>query len=339
MDITLKYLASLALAALFLPALGGCSCGFDCNNDRSDDKPSFLSLGFSDESLEELKQVVIEVDRITLRRTGAEDVVVDTFTIDELDLVEAESFQMDLLDYRGLNQLLIVENLELQAASYSQLSISILGSDINRSYVQESDDSLKPITVSDGVLTLPGPSLSSGDQLFTVEFGLAQALQFQQSADNYLLTTTGVRVMDNASSASLSGRVDNTLFDTVESCSAKTDPEAGNRIYLYNDSNLTPDELADVFTSASTDPIPEDKRAPYAVASMAEDVLTGSWQYSFGYIAAGDYTLAFSCDAVDDDPINYDGITIPLPEDQLYNIQLSEAERAICDLAQDADCE
>ncbi len=332
MRTTAAYLITVTLLALLLSAMGGCSCGFDCNNDR-DNTPATLTLGFSDQDLEQLKQVVIEVDRITLQRSGVEDVVIDRFTIDDLGLVDADSFQVDLLDYQGLNQLAVFEDLELARGSYSRLLISILDGDINLSFVQESDDSLKPIVVAGGQLSLPGPSLSAGEQLFTVEFGLAQALQYQPGPDDYLLTTNGVRLIDDATAASLSGRVDSDLFDSVAPCDAKTDPETGNRIYLYSSGPAPIADLADVFTSSSSTSVPADKRAPYAVASMAQDVLTGGWQYSLGYIAAGNYTLAFSCDAADDNPVNYNGIPIPLPEDQVYDITLEEGERALCDLA------
>lgn len=337
MKTKLIVLLALPMLALSLSGASGCSCGFDCNNDR-DNNPAILTLGFSDQDLEQLKQVVIEVDRITLQGSGVEDVVIDRFTIDDLGLVDADSFQMDLLDYRGLNQLTVFEDLELARGRYSRLLISILGNDINLSFVQESDDSLKPIVVAGGQLSLPGPRLSSGEQIFTVEFGLAQALHYQQSQDNYLLTTEGVRLMDNATAASLSGRVDSALFDSVAPCDTKTDPENGNRIYLYSSGPVPLAELADVFTGSSSASVPAGKRAPYAVASMARDVLTGGWQYSLGFIAAGDYTLAFACDAADDNPVNYDGFDIPLPTGQVYQISLDESERGICDLGPDASC-
>ena len=72
-----KLLAVIALA-IALPVLDGCGCGFDCNSGNNNKGPAFLDLGFSDEDLEELKQVVIEVDKITLTRSGGENVVIDT---------------------------------------------------------------------------------------------------------------------------------------------------------------------------------------------------------------------------------------------------------------------
>ena len=72
---------------------------------------------------------------------------------------------------------------------------------------------------------------------------------------------------------------------------------------------------------------------------MGEDALTGRWQYALGFIAAGNYTLAFSCDAAGDDPVNYDGIVIPLPVEQVYEIELSEGESAACDLVVSGSCD
>jgi hypothetical protein len=333
-----KFVLSLLPLVILLMSQGGCSCGFDCNNDRGSNKPAVLNLGFSDESVDQLKQVVIEVDSIILRRTGAEDVVVDTFTIRELGLTDEDSFQLNLLQYQGLGQLLVITGLELKSASYAELRLTILDGDINRSYVQESDDEMKQLNVAGGVLVLPGPSVAAGEQQFTVAFSLAQALLYRQPTDDYLLTTEGIRVMNNATAASVSGRVDSSLFDTVAPCNAKPDPEAGNRIYLYRDRSLPPEDLADVFTSGSTSEVPAAARAPYAVAAVNEDPLTGSLQYALGFLAAGDYTLAFSCNAAEDDPVNYDGIVIPLPSGQIYEIQLSEGEKATCDLVENGNC-
>ncbi len=331
-------LAAGALLLVLITSLGGCGCGFDCNNNDENQAPASFTLGFSDEAVEELKQVVIEVDSISFRRSNVADVVVDTFTIGELGLVDADSFQMDLLIYRGRKQLLVIENLELDAATYSSVLVTLLDGDINLSFVQESDDTLKQLNQPQGGLSLPGFSLSSAEQDYTAEFGLAQSLQFQSATDDYLLTSDGIRVEDNSTAASLSGRVDTSLFDTVSPCDAKTDPEAGNRIYLYEGTGLTVDQLADVFTTASSTTVPDNAQAPFAVAILFPEETTGSWQYVFGYLPAGAYTLAFSCDAADDDPVNFDDITVPLPDTQLYELELTEGASSTCDLDEAASC-
>jgi hypothetical protein len=338
----------LSLSLLLVPllvTLGGCSCGFDCSgsnsNNNNNNSPTSLTLGFSDSLPEDLNEVVITVTSITFRRSGAEDVVVDNFTltIDDKDMVDVADFQMDLLDYRGLNQLEVIENLELDTGLYSEVSIEVEGDDINNSYVVEIDNGeSKILNVPGGSLDLKDLQLSSGSQAVTVEFSLAQALAFQSSDGSYLLTTTGIRMEDNQKAASLSGQIDSTLFDTVSPCSEKSDPLKGNRIYLYEGKTLPSDSLVDVFTSESSE-LPPDAMVPFAVASLVFNKTTQSWDYSFGYIPAGEYTMAFSCNTEEDDSVEWNDLTIPLPEGQVYNnIELTEGEKAQCNLSEGASC-
>jgi hypothetical protein len=335
---SLQIVLATVLLASVAASLGGCGCGFDCNNGNNKDATTLLSLGFSDAAPEDLKQVVIEVERITFRRSGAEDIVVDSFTIAELGLVDTDTFQVDLLQYRGRNQLLVLDDLELGQGTYSEILISVLDGDLNFSYVQEADDSLVELNAPAAGLSLPGMTLSEDEQQFTVEFSLAQSLQFQTSSDNYLLATDGIRVEDNATTASLSGRVDNALFDEVSPCDEKDDPELGNRIYLYQGIGLSAAQLADVFTTNSTTTVPDNARAPFAVAALLKNTLIGSWEYAFGFLPAGDYTMAFACDTADDDSVDFDDLVVPLPTDQTYEVTLSEGEQGVCDISDGSDC-
>ena len=334
----LRLAAGCGACLLIIALLPGCGCGFDCGDD--DDVPASTSftLNFSDESLEELKQVFIEVRQITFSRSSGDDVVIETFTIDELDLVDAESFSFDLLDYRGRQQLRVIDSLDLDTGTYNSVVLTLGIDDVNLSYVQESDDSLKPISTATSGISLPGFTLSSEVEEYTVEFNLPRSLQYRSSGDDYRLTSEGVQVIDTDDAASVSGRVDTALFDTVEPCDGKADPEAGNRLYVYSGRDLT-GTLADVYTDASSAEVPEDAVAPFTVANLAENSLTGSWEYVVGFLPAGDYTLAFSCDSAGDDPVEYDGLTVPLPTEQVYEINLLAGEQSICDLEEGASCE
>jgi hypothetical protein len=317
--------------------LGGCSCGFDCNNEDSRGTTT-LTLGFSDALPEDLKQVVIEVDSVTFRRTGVEDVVIDRFTIPALGLTSVDTFQVDLLRYRGRNQLVVITDLELESGTYSEVQIAVLGGDVNRSYVQQSDDTLRELNVSGGVLTLPGPDFARGEQAYTVEFSLAQSLQEELPDQRYLMTTEGIRLENNATAASLSGRVDSSLFDSVSPCDEKTDPTEGNRLYLYEGRPESARRLGDVYTSNSSTTVPSDVVAPFAVASLVQNTLTANWEYVFGFLPAGDYTLAFACNTAADDPVNFDDLVVPQPEAQVYPVTLTEGAAAVCDVTTSGSC-
>jgi hypothetical protein len=338
MSITLKLLAA-GILVLLLSMTGGCGCGFDCNSD-DEDNPARLTLGLSDSLPEDLKQVVIEVDSITFRRNGGSNVVVDTFTFEtsEQDFVDAASFPVDLLQHRGVDQLVVISGLEMPTGTYDEVSVKILVDSVERSYVQLENDALRKLNVQNGILTLPGMRLSSGTQRYVIEFGLAQALQYLSDTDEYLLTSTGVRIENTETSATLSGQVDSALFDTGAPCSEKSEPEDGNRIYLYQGVDLVADNLADVFTSASTETIPTNAISPFAVASLVKDNFTGNWEYSVGYVPAGDYTLAFACDTAADDAVNFDDLLIPQPANELREIGLAEGESAVCDIELNGSC-
>ncbi|MEM7259563.1 MAG: DUF4382 domain-containing protein, partial [Pseudomonadota bacterium] len=281
------------LVIVVLATLGsGCSCGFDCNND--DNGTTVLTLGFSDALPETLKQVVIEVDSITFTRSNGDDVVVDEFTIPQLGLVSVDTFQVDLLQYRGRNQLIVVEGLEFPAGTYSQVRVAVLTGDINRSYVEDSEDTLRELTVPGSVLTVSGTNFGRSTQNYTIEFGLAQSLRSLANGTRYEMNNTGIRLEDNATAASLSGRVDSSLFDSVSPCDEKTDPTGGNRIYLYDGRPSSNERLGDVYTSASGTVVPDNVGAPVAVASLVFNSLTATWEYVFGFLPAGEYTMAFA---------------------------------------------
>lgn len=343
MNITLKLLLSGVLLAM-LSLTGGCSCGFDCNSDDDDD-PAILSLGLSDSLPEDLKQVVIDVDAITFRRSNGEEVKVDTFTIDlpgdAEDLDDAPSVKVNLLNYPGRKIRMLIDDLAMPAGSYNEVQIKILVGSVNLSYVQlatgEANDQFRVLNVNNGVLTLPGVSLSSGEQELVIEFGLAQALQ-QTTTNTYLLTNNGVRIENTAAAATLSGEVDTALFDTAEACSEKSDPLTGNRVYIYPGHGLSPANLADVFNSGNTNELPPNAIAPFAVASLLQDEESDLWQYVFGYLPAGEYTLAFACDTATDDAVNFNDLDIPLPSNQVHEITLSRSEEKVCNLEENRRC-
>jgi hypothetical protein len=320
-----------ALTGVALLSTGGCSCGFDCSgNNNGGGNRAALTLGFSDSLPEELEQVVIEVDRITFQRSGADDSVVDRFTIDGQS---GDTFSIDLLQYRGIDQLVVMQNEILEPGTYTAVFIDVIDDSTSNSWVKEMESgTVRPLTVEDNRLVLEGLTLTAGSQAYTVEFSLAQSLQRIEGSDgnSYLLTENGVRVVDNETDASLSGEVDTSLFNAVSPCSEKLDLFTGNRVYLYKDSREA-DELVDVYTDSASDTPDAGAAAPFAVASVTlnED---GKWEYAFGYLPTGNYTLAFACDTAGDDPVEWDQLDIPQPDEQIYQFGLPEAGDYQCDI-------
>jgi hypothetical protein len=322
---------SVLLAAL---AMNGCgSCGFDCSSDDEITGPAVLDLGFSDALPEDLKTVVLEVDSIVFQRSSDPDIIIDTFSVGDVDPNQPEeSFQINLLAYRGAAQELVIQNLEMEPDTYSGIVINLTDEDINNSHVQESDDSVHTLVTSSGGLELSGIRLSSGSSTHTIEFDLPRSLRYDEDNDRYRLTSDGVRVVDNAKSGLLAGVVDEQLFDAVTPCDEKADPLKGNRVYLYEGIGLDTESLGDVFTDDGGSNV----IAPYSVSTILQSSTTGAWEYVFGYLPTGDYTIAFSCDAEEDDPDAYDELPIPFPEDQIYEVSLSTSGNRNCNFDPDS---
>ncbi len=274
-----------------------------------------ISLALSDSPVDEATSVTITVDRITLNRDG-EDVVVDTFTIEDenMNLVDSDTFTMDLLDYQGEDSLLVFENLVVPAGTYQNLRLHVIDGDVNSSFVIDAEGT-KPIKQPSNELKLGGFTVEAdGVQSFVVEFDLRKSLTYNPTPERYILKPRGVRIVEVAQAATIGGAIDTTLFNGSAPCDAKVDPLAGNVMYLYPGHDLNPSLLSDVYDPnvLQLNPVPVDAIEPYSATTVADD---GSFMFS--YVEPGDYTIAFSCAAQADDPEQYNNIAIPTPDTEI----------------------
>ncbi|MFK8047940.1 MAG: DUF4382 domain-containing protein [Halioglobus sp.] len=335
-----RILAVLILAPVFL-LLGGCPCGFDCDRDDDSDggsEPAIFSLGLSSTAIENVEQIVLEIDSVTLRRSDAEDIVIETFTLVDSNTVDEETFQIDLLDNRGLKQRVVIDDLEIDSGTYSELVLQVVDGNINNSFVEETNGEMAALNVPSSQLSFSGFRLSAGNEQLTIEFNLGLSLQTINSDGSYFLTGKGARVVDNDVDSSISGTVDSSLFDTESPCEGKEDPLRGNLVYLYTGHNLSAEALADVFTNENENEVGDNAIAPYSVSALIENESRNTFEYAFGFLPENDYTVVFSCNALNDDPVDFDDIAIPLPTEQLYEVSLAEDEQFECDFEDDSSC-
>ncbi len=334
-----QYWVSTSLMIAFLSACGGSGGGSNfIGVSAGSNKTGSISVGISDAPVDDVKEVVVEIDKITFKKAGKDDVVVDRFTSSDLNISDVDSFQIDLLEYRGSNQAIVINDITLPAGKYTDMVLSILDEDLNKSYVIENDDERKVIKVPSDTLKLGAFTVDAdGEQTFTIEFNLRQAMTFTPgSSDTYNLKPRGIRLQDNNGDRTISGMVDSSLFDTEAPCDAKAEPTVGNVVYLYEGHNLNVNNLADVFDPSESGPaVPANAIEPFATTAVVANG-TNQWRYSFAFLPAGDYTLAFSCDAANDDPEDYDGLTLPFPSSQLIELSTGSLS-AVCDLPIDDD--
>jgi hypothetical protein len=100
--------------------------------------------------------------------------------------------------------------------------------------------------------------------------------------------TPALRLIDMTRYGSLTGSVADALI-MDESCTSDAEGD-GNLVYVYRGSDITPDDLGSFGEPVTT----------AAVSSNPEKA--GAYTYTVHFLDPGEYTVAFTCQGLDDDP-------------------------------------
>ncbi len=293
-----------------------------CNGTDSSGTVNEVSFGISDAPVGELDSVTITIEAMTLNREG-DDTIIEMF---DTDAGEVDRITLDLLVYQGSESKLIVDSFELEVGTYQNIRLEIDDDSTDDSYVLEAGDLERhELKVPSNELKLGGFEVEGdGPQTFIIEFDLTRAMTHNPGPpgpDRYILKPRGVRVVDVEAAALVRGEATSGLLDDCDD----EDTDHANRVYVYEGHGLLADDLGDAFDPDVDGSAPETTVAPFAADTLDEGGL-----YEIGFIPAGDYTLAFSCNAAPDDAELLDGIEIPSPSDQIVEISLSAGDETEC---------
>lgn len=298
------------------------ACGSEGSSDASEQLAK-ISFSVSDAPVDSASEVVVAFDQIELKHENGKSYIINVDTDSQGNNYQ----QIDLLKYQGKDAAMIITEEELPVGTYKEMIIHTKPGSMN--YVE--DNGLHDLKIPSNKLKLGGFVVdSTAVQSFTIEFDLRKSLVLRGNTSNnkgYNLKPHGVTIIDNGDAASLWGHVDPALFTAGENCTAD-----GNFVYLYaghGHQNATLIDNIDVndpdFEQSTL--LPESYVAPYASVAVNEN-----GDYAFGYLPAGDYTVAFTCNAVLDNPIQYNSeIKIANPDNQRHEIVLEKTQEKIFD--------
>ncbi|HAT8491007.1 TPA: DUF4382 domain-containing protein [Vibrio vulnificus] len=253
----------------------------------------------------------------------------NSFFLDVIPSTGLDYQTVDLMEYQGENSQLIVSTQPVPVGSYKELILHV--TDENGVNYVIDENGQQPLKQPSNKLKLGSFDVTSeAVQLYTIEFDLRQSLVMRGnlgSNNGYILKPHGVSIVSNASAVSISGNVDDNLLTGDESCTV--DSQAF--IYLYEGEGHDSANLIDLVDEDdpefdSQNPVPENAVKPIASAGLDENN-----NYAFGFLNAGTYTVAFSCNAGDDNPIQYDGTAIPLPTGQVGTTMLAAGKNGTID--------
>lgn len=255
-----------------------------------------ISMGVTDAPVDDADEVVVTFTGIEL--LGGPDGT-KSFTF-------ATPQQVDLLLQQGDQQFFLIQDEVVPAGVYQEVRLltdvpnascnAVAGDPELASYISI-DDVKYPLIVPSGGSSgfkVKGPITvaAGGSAAYTVDFDLRKSIAERGTTECYNLKPV-LRVVDNAQVGTLAGTVDPALLAGSD-CTADPLTGAGAAVYVFQGAAVTPDD----FDNNAPEPLTTGMLTP---AFDQNQLLTG-FSYEVGFLLAGDYTVAFSCQAGDDAP-------------------------------------
>ena len=248
-----------------------------------------LTLSVTDAPVDGVTAVIVEFTGVELKRKGSGRVVFDFAT----------PRQVDLFTLQGNASTPLLDGVEVPAGDYVWLRLKVNAEEgVLDSYVELVGGTQVSLFIPSGDES--GLKLHNGFTVaqggiadFTVDFDLRKSVHDPVGRPDFTLRPT-LRLVNNLEVGSISGTVDSALV-TDASCTNGPNHDMGNAVYLYAGSGAVVDD------EGSAAP-------PLASALVTLDTDSGEYRYTIGFVAEGPYTVAFSCQAADDDPTTDDAI-------------------------------
>jgi hypothetical protein len=268
-------------------------CGGSGSGSVETGTTGFLSLGVSDGPIHSAKKVCIEFTEIELKGSGPST----TVTLDAPEKV-------NLLDFQGDNAMPILTNHELEAGDYQWMRLGIEADkngtggtgdsdpdlcDGAASYMVMDDGSVHnlyvPSSSNNGLKLVGGFTVPVNDTAnFTAEFDIAKSITAPPGLDPDVVMRPVIRLVNNVDVGTLTGLVATELA-TAEACEPY--------VYVFDD-GVSPNPLGTVDDPDSQDD-PNDAVATAMVNERTNDDGPVQWDYTVGFLLAGDYEAAFTC--------------------------------------------
>lgn len=269
-----------ALGLAFAAILGGCG-GSGGSGGSNTPATGTLSLGLTDAPIDEVFEVNVQVRGVSIKPQGGP----------ALDFDFDMPVDFDLLALRDGSVATLLDGETVPAGAYNWIELHTNAEldSVFDSYVRETESGgmIELRTPSGSVRFVSGFVVTAGrNNAFTLDWDVRRALTNPQGVDGWHLTPAH-RLIDMTEYGELHGTVADALT-MDDHCTS--DADGGNVVYVYPGHDVTPDDLG-----GADEPLTS---APVAVDGSQ----AGAYAYSIAFLDPGPYTVAFTCQGLDDDP-------------------------------------
>ena len=302
MNTFLKY--STLTGSLFLAA---CSGGSSNSNGFGE-----ISIGLTDAPVEGATAVVVTVTDVELKGNERQ----------RFEL--SEPAEINLLDYQGATRVMLLEDTVIPAGDYQWIRLYI---DEDASYIKFGEnvgDAQYPLEIPSSAQTglkLNRPfTVGAGSTTdFTIDFDVKKSVH-QEGTGDYKLRPT-LRIVDNLEAGTISGTVVDALREDVACEHNGDNNDIGNVVYVFEGADATLQDLQGAESGGDA----------LTTALVKKDETTQVFEYEVGYVPVGEYTVAFTCDGTEDDPLednssdvtfsSFGNVTVIEGETSTYNFE------------------
>ena len=312
--------------ALFVMATGTLLAA--CGGSSSDNPPpqtGDVQLSMTDAPADDLAQVQLTLNAVALKPAQGGMIRRD---LDEPLIIE------NLLALQGAESTVIMPTTEVPAGRYNWIRLYVQSGDGNTFVIDDSGNQFP--------LYVPGQQNNQdrerhvqlvsgfivpvdGKVNFTLDVDLRRAITKPANQNHYLLRPA-VRIVDNSEVGIIEGTISDSLIND-ESCTSMMEGDTleGNAVYLYSGNDAV---TGDVFVDDQGNPADGDNPVTTATVNYNSDSV---YEYQIGFVPEGDYTLAFTCQALDDMPDMDDDLTFSAQR----NVRVTAEQTEIADLPEE----
>ncbi len=260
------------LLSFMIMMLQGCGAGDTSMDAGRGGGAGMLTLSITDAAVDDATEVWVTFTGISIQPADGETIVVPPD--------QAETRTINLLSLQGTRSETLLDDVVLPAGQYDWIRLHV-----DSASITFTDGSVHELIIPSG--SESGLKINTAfsvdshqDARKTIDFDLRKSVVESGNTGKYELRPT-LRLIDDDLSGVISGSIEQTWL-TLPACS-DNDPDTYNAVYVFAGFNIDVDGLD------------MDSALYVTSANVIFNPDSGNYEYEVGFVEAGNYTVALTC--------------------------------------------
>ena len=249
-----------------------------------EDRQASISLRLTDAPLDDVVKVVVQFTGVQLiHETEGKST---SFNFETPQTI-------DLLLLQGSNTAVLLNEVPIEAGDYSEIRLFTNAEDL-ASFIETDDGGIHELKIPSGNssgLKLKGDVIVTAqrDTGYVIDFDLLRSVKKAGNSGKYILSPV-LRLINDADAGTITGSVDPTLL--VDPSCSDDDVDSHNSLYVFDGHDQIPTDINEDNS---------EKLTPVTTSIVNYDGEQEMYLYEAAFLPAGDYTIAVTCNADQED--------------------------------------